>query len=202
MKIDIVLSGLSRGFSLSSQWSPKRGSTVQRNPSYESISFAHEKWPVKRGGFSSGVEINTLMFRFTWSKGVPLYYLLFSLIKEGYIVCTWFAVIFSLFSPVIFMLSKAIIWNKIIAPIRANTNLFYFYPSSDIPIFWFTFGWDTRLRSLLYNFSIMYNYHFCFHESFLGAKNLLLSVYCGRAISTTYPVMKSREWRYIGQRFK
>ena len=36
--------------------------------SREATPFASKKWPFKRGGLSSGVEINTLMFRFTWSS--------------------------------------------------------------------------------------------------------------------------------------
>ena len=55
---------------------------IQWNPSCEAIPFASEKWPFKRGGLSSGVEINAFRFRFTLScclfrgvglsKGVPL----------------------------------------------------------------------------------------------------------------------------------
>ena len=58
---------------------------VQWNPSCEATPFASEKWPFKRGGLLSGVEINTFMFTFTLinglsraaglSKGVPLYHL-------------------------------------------------------------------------------------------------------------------------------
>ena len=62
--------------------------SIQWNPSCEATPFAPEKWPFKRGGLSTGVEINTFMFRFTvssglsrgvasrqggLSKGVPLY---------------------------------------------------------------------------------------------------------------------------------
>ena len=43
---------------------------VQWNPSCEATPFALEKWPFKRGGLSSGVEINTYMFRFTVSIGL------------------------------------------------------------------------------------------------------------------------------------
>ena len=32
--------------------------------------FAPGKWPFKRGGLSSGVDINTFMFRFTLSRGL------------------------------------------------------------------------------------------------------------------------------------
>ena len=39
-------------------------------PSFEATPFAQEKWPFKRGGLSSGVEINTFMFRFTLSCGL------------------------------------------------------------------------------------------------------------------------------------
>ena len=60
-------------------------------PLCEATSFAPEKWPSKRGGLSSGVELNTFMFRNLYcqlafpeglashqgglSKGVPLYLL-------------------------------------------------------------------------------------------------------------------------------
>ena len=44
--------------------------TVQWNPSCEATPFEPEKWPFKRGGHSSGVEINTFMFRFTLSSGL------------------------------------------------------------------------------------------------------------------------------------
>ena len=62
--------------------------TTQWNPSCKATPFAAEMWHFKRGGLSSGVEINTFMFRFTVSsdlskglasqqgcltKGVPLY---------------------------------------------------------------------------------------------------------------------------------
>ena len=40
------------------------------NPSCEATPFAPEKWPFKRGGLSSGVKINTFMFRFTLSSGL------------------------------------------------------------------------------------------------------------------------------------
>ena len=40
------------------------------NPSCEATPFAPEKWPFKMGGLSSGVEINTFMFRFTLSRGL------------------------------------------------------------------------------------------------------------------------------------
>ena len=41
---------------------------IQWNPSCEATPFASEKWPFKRGGLLSGVEINTIMFWFTlWS---------------------------------------------------------------------------------------------------------------------------------------
>ena len=43
---------------------------VQWNPSCEAAPFAIEKWPLKRGGVSSGVEINTSMFRFTLPSGL------------------------------------------------------------------------------------------------------------------------------------
>ena len=43
---------------------------VQWNPSCEATPFAPEKWPLKRCGLSSGVEINTFMFRFTLSSGL------------------------------------------------------------------------------------------------------------------------------------
>ena len=43
---------------------------VQWNPSCEATPFASEKWPFKKGGLSSGVEINTFMFRFTLSSGL------------------------------------------------------------------------------------------------------------------------------------
>ena len=56
---------------------------VQWNPSCNATPFASEKWPFKRGGLLSGVEINTFMYIFTLpsgfsregglSKGVPLY---------------------------------------------------------------------------------------------------------------------------------
>ena len=37
---------------------------VQWNPSCEANPFALGKWPFKRGCLSSGVEINTFMFKF------------------------------------------------------------------------------------------------------------------------------------------
>ena len=40
-------------------------------PSCEVTPFAPEMLPFKRGGLSSGVEINTFMFRFTLSSGLP-----------------------------------------------------------------------------------------------------------------------------------
>ena len=43
---------------------------IQWNPSCEATPFALEKWPFKRGGLLSGVEINTSMFRFTLSSGL------------------------------------------------------------------------------------------------------------------------------------
>ena len=43
---------------------------LQWNPSCEATSFASEKWPCKRGGLSSGVKINTFMFRYTLSSGL------------------------------------------------------------------------------------------------------------------------------------
>ena len=43
---------------------------LQWNPSCEATPFASEKWPFKRGGLSSGVEIYTFMFRFTLSSGL------------------------------------------------------------------------------------------------------------------------------------
>ena len=63
---------------------------AQWKPSCEATPFAPEIWTFKRGGLSSGVEINTFMFRFTLSgglsrggglsKGVPLYFQLKELI--------------------------------------------------------------------------------------------------------------------------
>ena len=41
---------------------------IQWNPSCEATPFASEKWPFKRGGLSSEVEINSFMFRFTLSR--------------------------------------------------------------------------------------------------------------------------------------
>ena len=46
------------------------GKQVQWNPFCEATPFASEKWPFKRGGLSSGVEINIFMFRFTLSTGL------------------------------------------------------------------------------------------------------------------------------------
>ena len=43
---------------------------IQWNPSCEATPFASEMWPFKRGGLSSGVEINIFMFRFTVSNGL------------------------------------------------------------------------------------------------------------------------------------
>ena len=43
---------------------------VQWNPFCEATPFAPEKWPFKRGGLPSGVEINTFMFRFTLLSGL------------------------------------------------------------------------------------------------------------------------------------
>ena len=43
---------------------------VQRNLSCEATPFASAKWPFKRGGLSSGVEIKTFMFRFSSSSGL------------------------------------------------------------------------------------------------------------------------------------
>ena len=43
---------------------------VQWNPSCEATPFAPGKWAFKRGGLSSGVEINTFMLRFTLSSGL------------------------------------------------------------------------------------------------------------------------------------
>ena len=43
---------------------------VQWNPSCEATPFASEKWPFKRGGLSSGVKNNTLMFRFSLLSGL------------------------------------------------------------------------------------------------------------------------------------
>ena len=44
--------------------------SIQWNPSCEATPFAFEKWPFKRVGLSSGVKINTYMFRFTLSSGL------------------------------------------------------------------------------------------------------------------------------------
>ena len=43
---------------------------IQWNPSCEATPFAPDKWPFKGGGLSSGVKINTFMFRFTLSSGL------------------------------------------------------------------------------------------------------------------------------------
>ena len=43
---------------------------LQWNPSCEATPFAPEKWPFKRGGLLSGVEINTFMFTFTLSSNL------------------------------------------------------------------------------------------------------------------------------------
>ena len=43
---------------------------IQWNLSCEATPLASEKWPFKSGGLSSGVRINTIMFRFTLSSGV------------------------------------------------------------------------------------------------------------------------------------
>ena len=43
---------------------------IQWNPSCEANPFSPEMWPFKRGGLSSGVEINTFMFRLTLSSGL------------------------------------------------------------------------------------------------------------------------------------
>ena len=43
---------------------------IQWNPSCEATPFASEKWPFKRGGLSSGVDINTFMFKFTLPSGL------------------------------------------------------------------------------------------------------------------------------------
>ena len=44
--------------------------SIQWNPFCEATLFASEKWPFKRGGLLTGVEINTFMFRFTLSSGL------------------------------------------------------------------------------------------------------------------------------------
>ena len=44
---------------------------IQSNPSCEATPFAPEKWPFKRGGLSSGVEINTFMFRLHCQVAFP-----------------------------------------------------------------------------------------------------------------------------------
>ena len=43
---------------------------VQWNPSCEATPVSSEKWPFKRGGLSSGLEINTFMLRFSLSSGL------------------------------------------------------------------------------------------------------------------------------------
>ena len=43
---------------------------IQWNPSCEATPFESERCPFKRGGLSSGVEINTFMLRFTLSSGL------------------------------------------------------------------------------------------------------------------------------------
>ena len=44
--------------------------TLQWNHSGKATYFTPEKWPSKRGGLSSGVEINTFMLRSTLSSGL------------------------------------------------------------------------------------------------------------------------------------
>ena len=44
--------------------------SLQWNPSCEATPFALEKWPFKRDGLTSEVEINTFMFRFTLSSSL------------------------------------------------------------------------------------------------------------------------------------
>ena len=39
-------------------------------PTFEDTTFASKEWPFKKGGLSSGVEINTFMFWFTLSSGL------------------------------------------------------------------------------------------------------------------------------------
>ena len=48
----------------------RNGKWLRWNPSCEATPFAPEKWPFQRDGLSSGVEINTFMFRFTLSSGL------------------------------------------------------------------------------------------------------------------------------------
>ena len=43
---------------------------IQWNPSCEATPFESERWPFKRRGLSSGVEINTFILRFTLSSGL------------------------------------------------------------------------------------------------------------------------------------
>ena len=43
---------------------------IEWNPSCEATPFVAEMWPFKWGGLSSGVEINTFVFRFTLSSGL------------------------------------------------------------------------------------------------------------------------------------
>ena len=43
---------------------------IQWNPSCEATPIAPEKWPFKSSGLSSGVKINTFMYRFTLSSGI------------------------------------------------------------------------------------------------------------------------------------
>ena len=45
---------------------------IQWNLSCETTNFASDKWPFKRGGLSSGVEINKFMFRFALSSGLSI----------------------------------------------------------------------------------------------------------------------------------
>ena len=44
--------------------------TVQWDPCCRATFLEPEKWPFKRGGLSSGIAINTFMFRFTLSGGL------------------------------------------------------------------------------------------------------------------------------------
>ena len=53
-----------------SYWRELAINHIQWNPFCEATPFASEKWPFKRGGLSSGVEINTFMFTFTVSSGL------------------------------------------------------------------------------------------------------------------------------------
>ena len=43
---------------------------IQWNPSCEVTPFATEMWPFNKAGISSGVAINTLIFRFILSSGL------------------------------------------------------------------------------------------------------------------------------------